>query len=1086
MKTRKYLSLVTCLVWVLALWSSAAEPGRKQGWEEPYTGEEVTGEHVVAFWRFDGPKPLEDVSGKALKLRGESRIVKEGRFGGGLKCTASPPEKPDGARVVQRVPALTPQGAFSVEMWFNPAEDFAKHKMHFLIDSKFYHYAKDIPQANAGFMFMLNASGDKWAPTVRLWFGKGSEAYQAEKVELDPGRWYHTLFTYDGAGTVRIYLDGKDIGGGTRSGRGSVEPAKYDLAIGARIGSSYYGCAATIDEIRITRGLVMGGLSINVGMDNGRRTFYRMEKDVRVAVVVRNNTDKPLANVTADIRFGTSKKVRVRSLAPKQTHTVEIDVDTTLRPGTYEVAVTAQAQGDGRQYAAAQTVVLAIMPRKLPHVMPVVMWGHGDFPQLKEMGFTHDLRVLTDTRFLLETGKPVPVDQYAKLQNRREDLDKHMAEGLGVVAYVAPGRALMKMDEFKRIGRDGKPRTKADVCGQLPRAEKFCYLAGQSVAQAFGDYPALDAALIHTEVRGHTNVCFHKEDHEAYKRYAGVDIPLTVEWKKYKHYTAIPGFPADRIIPDDDPILKYYRWFWKEGDGWNNLHTQVHKGLKSTGRDDLWTFYDPAVRVPCIWGSGGEVDYLSQWTYSYPDPIKVGQATDELFAMAAGRPGQQVMKMTQIIWYRQLTAPKPQLPKDEKKRVGWERDIPDAAFVTISPDHLEIALWSELARPVKGIMYHGWGSLVDMGAAHHYRYTNPITRKRLAALTRAVVRPLGPMLLQVPDPPVSEVAILGSGTSQIFATSGTRGWSNTWEADMHLILQWAQLQPRILFEEAVERDGLDGVRVLVMPGCVVLTRSVARKIVEFQRAGGIVVADERLAPALIPDILVPSHTRTKNAREDKAALQTLAAALREELDTVYTRHVESDNPDVVVRRRQFGEAEYLFAINDKRTYGTYVGQYGLVMEKGLPNAATLTVRRRQGAVYDLLAHRPVEVTRSESDMRFKVQFDPGEGRVYLITPKEIANVVVDAPDHARRGSSMNVAVRVVDGGGLPLAAVVPVRIEVLDARGQPAERSGYYGAKNGSVSLMLDLAANDEPGTWILRATDLASGKKSEHTFHVQ
>ena len=60
-----------------------------------------------------------------------------------------------------------------------------------------------------------------------------------------------------------------------------------------------------------------------------------------------------------------------------------------------------------------------------------------------------------------------------------------------------------------------------------------------------------------------------------------------------------------------------------------------------------WTFFDPAVRVPSLWGSGGGVDVISQWTSS--QPIKIGQATDELFAMAAGRPGQRVMKMTQVI-----------------------------------------------------------------------------------------------------------------------------------------------------------------------------------------------------------------------------------------------------------------------------------------------------------------------------------------------------------------------------------------------------------------------------------------------------
>ena len=33
---------------------------------------------------------------------------------------------------------------------------------------------------------------------------------------------------------------------------------------------------------------------------------------------------------------------------------------------------------------------------------------------------------------------------------------------------------------------------------------------------------------------------------------------------------------------------------------------------------------------------GGDVDVISQWTYSYPDPLRINVATDELFAMAKG------------------------------------------------------------------------------------------------------------------------------------------------------------------------------------------------------------------------------------------------------------------------------------------------------------------------------------------------------------------------------------------------------------------------------------------------------------------
>jgi hypothetical protein len=245
-----------------------------------------------------------------------------------------------------------------------------------------------------------------------------------------------------------------------------------------------------------------------------------------------------------------------------------------------------------------------------------------------------------------------------------------------------------------------------------------------------------------------------------------------VDWKK------IEGFPKDRVIPDDDPIYRYYKWYWKQGDGWNGLNTVLHKALKETvRRKDFWTWHDPAVRVASVFGSGGAVDVISQWTYTYPDPIRIGLATDELLAMASGADHKQdVMKMTQIIWYRSQTAPKPEPGKPAPAyQAAWEREQPDAPFITIPPMHLREAFWTKMARPIKGIMYHGWQSLVPVNAHSGYRFTNPETRHELARLIRTVVRPLGPALKKITEVP-SDVAFYECFASQVYARRGTYGW----------------------------------------------------------------------------------------------------------------------------------------------------------------------------------------------------------------------------------------------------------------------------------------------------------------------
>jgi hypothetical protein len=605
------------------------------------------------------------------------------------------------------------------------------------------------------------------------------------------------------------------------------------------------------------------------------------------------------------------------------------------------------------------------------------------------------------------------------------------------------------------------------------------------MAQAWGSFPAWDDALLHTEVRGESRPSFSPLDRDAFKAAAGIDIPDEIPNAWSLSHTDLPGFPADRVIPDDHPVYRYYHWWWQQGDGWNGLNTALNNGLKTMNRPDFWTFHDPAARVAKAWGSGGNVDYLSHWTYSYPDPIRIGLCAEELLAMAAGaeRP-QQVMKMTQIIWYRSQTAPEPAEGAVPAYRAEWEIRDPTAPFITIAPMHLREAFWAKIARPIKGIMYHGWQSLVPVEGSAGYRYTHPQTQHELHRLISTVVRPLGPTLVQV-ERPQSKVALLESLASEIFAKRGTYGWNGSWAGDAFLICEYAHLEPEVVYDETIVQRGLDGYQILVLPDCDVLTQTVADKIREFQRNGGIVVGDERTAPGIKPDLTIEVYERTKEASEDKQALLARAAKLQQDLQGRYQRPFAADNPEVIVHRRAAGASDYLFVVNDHREYGTYVGQHHLVMENGLPSSAMLTFRRAAGNVYDLVDGVPVETEAVDGALRFAVALGPCDGRLFLVTPQPIAGITVVAPAALARGASGSVEVAVVDPNGQPIDAVVPVEVHLRDAEGRAAEFSGYYGAAGGKLSIPLELAPNEEPGTWSIEVRELASHRVARRYLRV-
>ena len=252
------------------------------------------------------------------------------------------------------------------------------------------------------------------------------------------------------------------------------------------------------------------------------------------------------------------------------------------------------------------------------------------------------------------------------------------------------------------------------------------------------------------------------------------------------------------------------------------------------------------------------------------------------------------------------------------------------------------------------------------------------------------------------------------------------------------------------YEETLLASGLDGYRVLVLPDCDV-TEPAAR-ILAFQQSGGIIVGDDRLCPAIKPDILMETYARTKQAETDKEAMLLRAQALREQLSGRYAGYLDSTEADVLPYLRRYQSSDYVFAINDRREFGSYVGHHGLVMENGLPAEAEITVNRAGGFVYDLVEHQALTVQDEGNTVCISASLEPGGGRLWLITEVPITTVNIAAPETCGKNAEMEITVTVADADGRPVNAVVPLKRH-SGPDGRPAERSGYYGARDGTISL---------------------------------
>jgi hypothetical protein len=1095
-----FAKIVTPLLIVLTVMAGAQadQPAVRlcEPWKSDYVGDDATGKHVIALWKFDSEK-IEDASGRGHTgtLRG-GKISPNGRFGSCLETFCGmPAEDKEHRALIENRPDLSPQGPFTLELWIKPKPELnAACPNTYLLDKKYV--------AHADYQLILGPPDSEGARIlhVSLGFGATSDTWYAKPARFQPGRWYHVAFTYDGKGEGSFYLDGILWGSRRIEGRQSIVAGTHPLSIGDRIGSCYAGFPGFIDQARIS-GAVLEFRRARIEQMCDRACFVRMESPVSLRFDVTNLQRAPLvgAEVSISLDSSAAKTTKLAPLAPGTPVAVAYTLDTSLRPDAYHLTARLHVAGP-EPYQTQEECSVRIAPRQPPHQFPVLMWGIWDprevlkeMGRLKQIGFNHVLGLGADNREIWKVGKPTAAADAETVAQTKHLLDEALANDMTVVAALSPASTLAGQGEFQRVDRKGQPYKKEPdqigVCGLIPKIGEFCYNVGASVAQTYGRFPAFGAALLHTEVRDNDDLCFHKHDFEAFRKASGSDIPSEVVYHNGVDYHAIPGFPADRVISDNHPLYVFYRWFWKTGDGWNGLNTALHRGLKSTGRRDLWTFHDPAVRVPCVYGSGGEADVLSQWTYSYPNPMSLAVAADELLAMAGGAAGKQgVMKMTQIIWYRSQTAPIPKKPTDAPAyQARWEREQPAAEFITIAPMHLREAFWNKIARPIKGIMYHGWESLVPHEQPTGYCYTHPDTQHELARLIHEVVQPLGPTLLQTPAVK-SDVAFLESFASEMFAgrtTYSYSGWNRSWPGDAYHVLLYAHLQPEVVFDETITTRGLDGFRVLVMPDCDVITQSMAERIKIFQAKGGIVVGDDNLAAAIKPDIRLTPYQRTGRNDKDKAALQAIAAKLRRQLDQRYARPVDSSNPEVIPYLRRYHQTDYVFLVNDRREYGQYVGQHGLVMENGLPSQAVVAINRPSGFVYDLVGSRQVAARQVGGRLLVDADLDPCDGRLYMVSSQAVDRVRIWSPPTIARGAKATWRIAVLDPAGRPMEAIVPLRVTIRDSESRAAEFSGSYAAVDGKAEISLDIASNDPMGMWQIEVCELASRRTAVQRFRV-
>lgn len=1020
----------------------------------------------IASWDFGSNDPLN--SGTfPLKLRGDAKIEN-----GMLICGGEDINKPNGAVMVKNDKAVTPKDAFSITVEFMLDDTLKRQNKGnaILWDSKYVMLPKNKTQ-HKGFQLAVK-TGKSHSFVAAFGFGDKSASATSNSITLTQKEKHTVKMIFTATGKVTFICDGKNLG--TKPvPTGPIVHSAYPPVIGDRHSTNYSVLGGGIYKVTLKEEQF---IPIEVMADTYfRKVFERGEENVAVHGIMANFSKEALKNVTiqAETLGKALPDTKIQELAAGQKFQFSYKIDSYLLPGKYELKCKA-IDADGKEIGKVA------IPYTIVHAygdfMPVVLWGGGTISDVKGAGFTH-----------MGSGIfPISGDfNKSNLPGLLDRLDTLLENGLYVYTSVYAKYRFMTSKRFQNVNRKGEPYKRAGLEASHPEVRReFADVMAQT-AQAVGDHPAWDATLLNSEIRGTASPSFTGNQEANFKKYAGYDIPADIEGGGPKTYHADPKFPWNRIIDPKEPHYVYYTWFKRNGDGWNDLQTLLSDTLHKYVKHHHFTFHDPAVRVLPLWGSGGNVDVISQWTYTNPDPIKIGEATDEMLAMADGNPGQKVMKMTQAIWYRRATAP---MEVNVKNPPEWLAREKKAAFITIAPDFVREAIWSKVSRKIDGIMYHGSGSLLTV-QDHGYRYTNPESKKVLADTVARVIRPLGPTLKKIPER-LPEVAILESATGWLYASShATGGWSGNWTSDLHLALQWANIQPSIIYEEHLLTNlKLDNLKVIIIPGAEVLTETVLAKLQELQSKGVIIIGDEFTTPGLMVDFRLKSIKRlSKDPKGSKEAFQKLGKEIAAMLKPYYSSPIEASNQDLVIRRRGNDSADYVFVLNDKRTFGDYLGQWGMVMEKGLSNQGTINVKHNAAVAYDLVNHQKVNLSTNKGQVSFNVDLNAGDGTLVLLLDREVNDLKVTLPKApVALGGKYNVNVQVLDKKKQAIKAYFPIEVKITDAKGNELPGSGFYSTIDGALDIPEVAAANMNPGKVTVQVKDLASGMTKSASFQVK
>ena len=997
-----------------------------------------------------------------------------------------------------------PRGAFQLDVDFEAGPlGQADNERTLHCSSLFDCMRQDLKQ---GFEVTLRAKHGEWSAILALGFGDEIVFVKLPRsVRLSCGDHAHFMFRFMANGLIACALNDERLVVPLKRSGPLAHIGKRQAAVGRATKEDGVGYAfnGRVKSISVTD---LGEVPFGIRAA-GPLAHVRGAKGAKLSFAVENLSGVDVSNAAAVVSIDgmRSCELGLGALKKGSSARLVLPFETRVKPGwrNAKVAVRGVTAG-GKACEHVENFKVGVGPRRAERMQRLIDDSNQHVARAAELGFT---RCVFGDGGGFSVGRAAP-DSDVMFEVCRQALDEATMAGVEM-QFGAKGDIVLppgkRQVDFERHDAEGKTRRSSSWRKEeLEIGDPGLCAANAAVwrawARAFVEYPSFACLKPFSEFRDGAFPSFGGGEAVRYQKETGRTMPAGDPFlrgcadagRTFKKYPS-------RVIPDDDPALRYLSWYWHGGDGWPRFLSAISDAVRDeaekAGRRDITVTWDPCVRCPPCWGSGGNVEEVSQWVYPNPEPMSVAGPAEEVLAMTSGQPGQKPFIAIQLMAYRSLLAPADEPVQNAPE---WAKRFPRSRFLAQPDDAIVESVWSALAKPVCGCRFYPRQVLLEhpAGSPTGYVFSNPTLPTTLRRLFDEIIAPLGPTLLKVgrekPD-----VAVFENFTSVVL---GGGEFGMGWHAAPVTMLQRARLDPMVVYEDMIVRGALDGVRVVYAPESRCVSASILSALKGFRARGGILICDSHAPKSIERDFDVdyvpfgrpPAmdypefvEARAKNSKVEVNRIKTLyakramidqAEKLRQALRGRYQGRSDSSSAEIVTYNRRWHETDYLFAVNDKRTFGEYVGPWGRMMEKGESNEGWVSMRdpdSRVKAVYELSRGGEVPFVRDGSLVKVPIRFETCDGRILAFLSEKIE--AVDLRVEIKDGNLV-AEMHVLDGACRAVDAALPVEIRIHDAAGQELDGAGYLCAEGGTARVVVPLNADDARGGYRIECRDRASG----------